>query len=310
VRVPDGASTGVVSVIRDKGRGNNAFFQVSDAPGVKRYTDRRTYALTQPVSITKIKASGANELYLWTPRPAETAYQRAVVLSQEPAPLVPDYRGTAIFRFKDIATGTDIALTQSYLVNVYAVESEVKAERIVSKPKDPPPLMAHYLAADGYVPADAAEVQALARKIVGGERNPWRAARLVWDWLGKNLAWKRGDERARPVEALADRKADSYSYALIACALLRAAGVPSLPVAGYLVDPTRKAVRHYWVEVYLYGLGWLPLDPVLGSGAAPGVEVAWEDRQRYFGSMDNRHIAFSRGFNALVPMVPGGRRVS
>jgi transglutaminase-like putative cysteine protease len=310
VRVPDGASTGVVSVSRDTGKGNNAFFQISDAPGTKRYTDRRTYAISQSVSITKVKASGTNELYLWTPRPAETAYQRAVVLSQEPPPLVPNYRGTAIFRYKDIQTGTDLSLLQTYLVQVYAVESELRAEKVVAKPKDPPPLMAHYLAPDERVPSGAPEIQSLAKKITGGERNPLRAARLVWDWLGKNIAWTSDHEHAHPLEALADKTADSYSYALLASALLRAAGVSCLPVAGYLVDTSRKAVRHYWIEVYLYGFGWLPLDPVLGSGASPGVAVAWEDRQRYFGSMDNRHIAFSRGFNALAPMAPGGRRVA
>jgi len=310
VRVPDGASTGAVSVSREKGKGNNAFFRVTEAPGTKRYADRRSYALSQTVSITKVKASSANELYLWTPRPVETAYQRAIVLSREPLPLVPNYRGTAIFRFKDIPTGTELSILQTYLVQVFAVESEVWADRVVAKPKDPPQLMAHYLQSDERVPSDAPEILALAKRIAGYERNPWRAARLVWDWLGKNLAWTSAHEHARPLDALADKSADSYSYTLLACALLRAAGVPSLPVAGYLVDTTRKAVRHYWVEVYLYGLGWLPLDPILGSGVSPGVAVAWEDRQRYFGSMDNRHIAFSRGFNALAPMAPGGRRVA
>jgi hypothetical protein len=77
------------------------------------------------------------------------------------------------------------------------------------------------------------------------------------------------------------------------------------------VDPSRKTVRHYWVEVYIYGLGWAPLDPVLGSGASPGgMRAPWDDRSRYFGGIDARHIAFSRGFSALAPMSPEGRRAS
>ncbi|HOX31387.1 MAG TPA: transglutaminase domain-containing protein [Spirochaetales bacterium] len=310
VRVPDGAASGAVTVLRGKDRGNGVFFRVTEAPGIKRYTDRRTYSLSHSISVNKIKASGENELYLWTPEPVETAYQRAAALSREPAPLVPDYRGTAIFRFKDLAAGSELSVRQSYLVQVYAVETEIAAERIALKPKDPPALMAHYLAPDGRVPSDAPEVQALARRIVGGERNPWRATRLVWDWLVRNLAYNPAREQARAQDALASKSADAHSYALLACALLRAAGVPSLPVAGYLVEPSRKAVRHYWVEVYLYGLGWVPLDPVLGSGAEPGVEVLWKDRSRYLGSQDNRHIAFSRGVAVLAPMAPKGRRVA
>jgi hypothetical protein len=171
--------------------------------------------------------------------------------------------------------------------------------------------MAAYLAPDALVPSAAPAIQALAKNILRGERGSWRAARLVWDWLKANLAWSEGRAREKTLDALADRRADSYSYAIIAAALLRAAGLPTLPVAGYLVDPSRRAVRHYWAEVYIYGLGWVPLDPILGSGASPGgVRVPWEDRSRYFGGLDNRHIAFSRGLSVLAPLSPSGKRVS
>jgi len=311
VRVPDGASSGALTIAREKTKSNAAFFRVAEAPGTKRYSDRRSYAISQTLSVSRIKASGPNDLYLWIPRPAETAYQRVGVLGQEPLPFVPEYRGTALFRFKDLATGSDLAVTQSHLVQVYAVETEIQAEKIALKPQDPPPLMAQYSGPDERIPSAAPEILALARRIAGGERNPWKAARLVWDWLVKNISWTGDHEHLRALEVLTDKTADSYSYAILACALLRAAGLPSLPVAGYLVSPNREAFRHYWVELYIYGFGWVPLDPVLGSGAAPrGQEAAWEDRQRYFGSMDNRHIAFSRGWIALAPMSPEGRRVS
>jgi hypothetical protein len=67
----------------------------------------------------------------------------------------------------------------------------------------------------------------------------------------------------------------------------------------------------YWVEFYIYGLGWVPIDPVLGKGASPGgIDAAWEDRSRYFGNLDNRHLAFSRGSSVLAPMAPDGRRAA
>jgi transglutaminase-like putative cysteine protease len=312
VRVPDGASSGALSVSGPAGSSNGVFFRVAAAPGIKRFKDRRSYSLSQGVSITKVKASGPNELYLWAPRPAESASQRvSKVLGQEPPPLVPDYRGTALFRFKDLASSRDLAMTQSYLVQVWAVETQVEADRVQARPEGAPPAMGAWLAADERVPASAPEVVAAAKRAAGGERNPWRATRQVWDWMTRNIAWTSSHEHARPQDALADKSADSWSYALLSCAILRAAGVPALPVAGYLVDPSRKAVRHYWVEVYLYGLGWVPLDPILGTGASPGgVQVAWEDRSRYLGSMDNRHLAFSRGTSLLAPMAPGGRRAA
>ncbi|HTX74021.1 MAG TPA: transglutaminase domain-containing protein [Rectinemataceae bacterium] len=312
LRVPDGAISGAVAVSTAKGRSNGIFFKVGDSPGAKTYGDPRSYSISQTVSITKVRASVPNELFLWTPLPSECASQRvAKILSQDPQPLVPAYRGTALFRFKDIQNGAELSVTQSYLVTVDSVITRVDPDRIVLKPQNPPALMAAYTAADDLVPAGAPPVLALSKRIVGSERNPWRVTKLVWDWMAKNIAYSPLRERAHAQDALLDKSADAYSYALLSCALLRAGGVAARPIAGYLVDPSRKAVRHYWLEVYIYGLGWVPLDPVLALGASPGgVSVAWDDRSRYFGSVDNRHLAFSHGYAVLAPMAPDGRRSS
>jgi hypothetical protein len=312
LRVPDGAISGSVYIVSEKGRSNAVFLRVSGSAGAKRYFARTSFAVSQTVSVSRIKASGPAELYLWAPLPVQSASQRLVkILGQEPEPMVGDYRGTALFRLADLATGKDRAVNQSFLVQVFAVETAVDPLRETPRPQNPPALMTAYTASDDLVPVSAPAVQELAKKILRGEKGDWRAARLVWDWLTANLAWTERRARERVLDALNDKIADSYSYAIIACALLRAAGLPSLPVAGYLVDPSRKTVRHYWVEVYIYGLGWAPLDPVLGSGASPGgMRAPWDDRSRYFGGIDARHIAFSRGFSALAPMSPEGRRAS
>jgi transglutaminase-like putative cysteine protease len=312
VRVPDGAISGSVYVASDRGRSNAVFFHVQAGSGSKRYFAGTSYSISQTVSISKIKAKGEAELYLWTPLPARSSSQRIVkLLGQEPEPMVGDYRGTALFRLADLASGKERSVRQSFLVQVFAVEARGDPFGASNRPQNPPALMAAYCSADELVPASDPAVQELAKKILRGERSSWYAVRLVWDWLRANLAWTEGHDHASVLEALKDGRADSYSYAIIACALLRAAGLPCIPVAGYLVDLNRRAVRHYWAEVYLYGIGWLPLDPVLGSGASPGGMAApWEDRSRYFGGLDERHIAFSRGFSALAPLSPTGRRVS
>jgi hypothetical protein len=312
LRVPDGAVSGSVYVVSGQARSNAGFLRVFASAGAKRYSSRARYSLAQKVSITKVKASGQSELYLWVPLPASSASQRLVgILGQTPAPMMGDYRGTALFRFSGLASGKDREIDHSFLVEVFSVEVTIDPGQGSPRPQDPPALMAAYAAPDDLVPSSAPAIQALAKKILGGEKGNWRAARLVWDWLRQNLVWSESRTREKALDALADRRADSYSYAIIAAALLRAAGLPTLPVAGYLVDPDRRAVRHYWVEIYLYGLGWVPLDPILGSGASPGgIRSPWEDRSRYFGGLDNRHIAFSRGLSVLAPLSPSGRRVS
>jgi transglutaminase-like putative cysteine protease len=311
-RVPDGAATGPVCVDLGKARSNSAFFRVYEAAGAKRRSSRTRYSISQSVDIAKVRASGPAELYLWVPRPADSASQRLVsVLDSEPEPMVSEYRGTSLFRLSDLASGKGRSVRQSFLVDCWAVEASIDPGLGPQRPPSPPALMAAFSRPDELVPSEDPAVRELARKILRGERGSWRAARLVWDWLIENLRWTGRHQHERALDSLKDKSADSWSYAIVAAALLRAAGLPTLPVAGYLVDPSRKAVRHYWVEVYLYGLGWVPLDPVLGSGASPqGVRAPWEERARYFGGLDDRHIAFSRGLSVLAPLSPEGRRVS
>jgi len=311
VRVPDGASSGSLFVKTAAGRSNAVFFAVSDLPGQKRYKDKRSYALSYSVNITKVKAGASNDLWLWVPRPVQSASQHiSRVLAQDPQPYVPDYRGTSLYDFKDLSTGKDISVSQSYLVQTWAVETEVDPSRL-PKTANLPPLVAAYTTADDLVPAQAPEVLALARKIVQGEKNAWRQARLIWDWTAKNLSWAANAEGRKVIPALQGRPADSVTWALAACSLLRATGIPALPILGYLVDPSRAAVRHAWVEFYVYGIGWVPMDPVLGSGTSPGgFQAAFEDRARYFGNLDNRHLAFSRGSVSLEPMAATGRHAS
>ncbi len=54
----------------------------------------------------------------------------------------------------------------------------------------------------------------------------------------------------------------------------------------------------WWAEVWMEGVGWVPIDPALGDGDGE------DDAGFYFGSLDNRHIAFSRGILSEKPLQP------
>jgi transglutaminase-like putative cysteine protease len=70
-------------------------------------------------------------------------------------------------------------------------------------------------------------------------------------------------------------------------------------------------VKHYWAEFWIDSFGWVPLDPALGAGAAPGDFNLRDDHETYyFGNMDNQRVAFSRGQNFLSQMDPRGRIAS
>jgi transglutaminase-like putative cysteine protease len=110
------------------------------------------------------------------------------------------------------------------------------------------------------------------------------------------------------LEALEEKRADSYSSSLLFCALARAADIPAQPVAGVLINRRMNATKHYWAEFWLDGFGWIPLDPALGAGAPPPDFDLREDHAKfYFSNLDNQRVAFSRGEHSLSRMTPRGR---
>lgn len=73
---------------------------------------------------------------------------------------------------------------------------------------------------------------------------------------------------------------------------------------------TKQALPHFWCEFYLEGVGWIEVDPALGSvPTIEGFKLPPDPRTYYFGSMDNRRIAFSRGLVQAKRISPYGRTI-
>jgi len=312
VRVPDGAVTGGVIVRNAKGSSQVRYFQVVDVPGSKSFVGRKTYALSTFVTISRVQSTGQNSLYLWMPFPAETPSQRGVkALGRTAEPLLPDYRGLSAYRLVDLAPDRLTTIGQDHLVQVYGVETDVKADKIKPPPSPAPRLYAELAAADPLVPAADPAVVAFARKAAGKEKNHYRVAQAALSALLAAVSFDAGAVSDSPAAALARAKADSWDMAVLYAAVLRASGIPALPVAGVVVDDGRRAWNHAWTEFYVYGFGWIPVDPVLVSGGDVGsFYPPFADRSRYFGNMDDRHIAFTRGLTSLDRITPDGRTVA
>ncbi|MDR2494509.1 MAG: IPT/TIG domain-containing protein [Spirochaetaceae bacterium] len=313
IRVPDGAASGSLEVRTPAQNAGSVFFKVTDSPGTKTFKDKRRYTVSYGVDIKAQAAHAPNTLYLWVPRPVRSASQRLV----DPpvsniAPFVENYQGTALFQLTDVAA--DAALRMTAIIEVYTVETAVQSPSQKPKPHDPSPVQAVYTLPSALIPADNPNVAALAQRITGAgnagnEQSPYEKARRIYEWLLREGGIRRASgDTGGALEALQEKRCDAYGAALLFCALARATQIPALPAAGVLVYDSRAAVRHYWAEFWVEGLGWVPLDPALGAGAGPEGFPSREDAASYyFGSLDNRRITFSRGQAALSRMDPRGR---
>jgi transglutaminase-like putative cysteine protease len=120
------------------------------------------------------------------------------------------------------------------------------------------------------IQSDEPRIQALARQIVGGERDPARAARLIADWVARQVVRQSGAGVPGAVQVLGQRRGDCNEHTVLYVALARAVGIPARTVAGLLYVGGRF-YYHAWAEVYLGD--WVAVDPTFGQFPADAAHL-------------------------------------
>jgi len=307
VRVPEGAGTGAIVVDTPQGQSTPFSFKVKQGSGSKYLYNPAVYSLQFNVDIKRRSKKPNESIVLYLPNPVSTSAQKLEAIQEEnPEPFMTDFGEVAVFKLMDFPGSTAI-VSRTALVSVLGIETDLSGYRDSFVDGATPGFLQAYLTEDALVPAKAKELHALGVKIIGKEKNPQKKASLIWEWLKKNLSWKTASgARDSVLSAIREGKAGSRQYSLLACALLRVAAVPAVPLSGVLVRKDGVSIPHFWLEYYLPAIGWIPFDPVLGLGSKPGGFDAGLDKpSHYFGSLDNRHIAISRGITNVAPMLGG-----
>lgn len=126
----------------------------------------------------------------------------------------------------------------------------------------------------------------ISNSIVGGETDPRKILRLVYDWVCENIYYDRvsTDESLNPEDILEHKRARCQGYSLLTQALLRAQNIPCTCAAGYIYDVAAvggpedlftgpipvdgmsdiTGYPHVWNEAYVDG-EWVTLDTTWDS---------------------------------------------
>jgi hypothetical protein len=310
VRIPDGAVSGNMEIRSPRGNSPPVFFEIANRQGTKTYRDKRNYIISCSVNIKTGEANSPNALYLWAPRPALLAAQRNIeLLSSSIDPFVENYRGVCLYKLDNLPPHGDFQLSLTWKVEVYGIETDMRAQSIRQAANSPSDEL--YTKSSAQLPSSDQRIRNQAQAIWGRESNPHTRARRVYEWMtGGEFTWNDFSD-GDIFTALESKQADSYTAAMLYCTLLRSAGIPCLPLAGVLVGRNQQTVNHYWAEFWLEGFGWIPVDPAMGAEALPPQFKGPQDNKNfYFGNIDSRRIAFTRGFVNLSSMDPRGRTVT
>jgi len=267
------------------------------------------------------------ELALWLPVPQDTPHQRRLALESagnhaELSLHHDPVHGAPMLFVRWPGVQDDPRLTVSTRVETREVTCDLAQTRAdTALPEE----ARRYLAASAHVPVDG-EVRTRAESITQGLVAPADKLRALYIWVLEHaqrrfdVAWcGLGDVPAMLAAGEFCGKCVDINSLLVA--LCRAVGLPARTVLGIRAAPSRfdpalgasgdvTQALHTRAEVYLGGLGWVPVDPAdalkLADAGAPDT-LQREVKTYLLGSAEANWIAYNhaRDFQ-LAPPATGG----
>ena len=307
VRVPSGARTGVVIVENDKNSSDPYDIEILETAGSREYLDKKIYVVQYNADVIDVETSDVSTITLRCPIPVKIPSQNAVDVTEiQPVPLIQNYQNCNVQQFKrDKNSVYKNSFTQTFVLPVYEVRTKVNPDKIGSMKNLNSAFYMTYTRKDSLVPADTDELVDLYKQIVGKEKNYYKRAKLIYDYMCDNYSITKKNRKndADPMDLITKEKGDAYDFTIIYAALLRTAGIPCVVNSGILINQNLTTQNHWWVDFYMPGVGWIPVDIALGAGME---YKPWsgniDARDYYFGNMDRHSVTFSRGYTEMKPL--------
>jgi Transglutaminase-like superfamily len=156
-------------------------------------------------------------------------------------------------------SGSDLEIRREDPQRLGAKTMPIKDARVTS-----------YLQPTPFLQADHPDIRALTAKILNGERDSYRAAMKIKDWVYKEIAKQPTVSIPNALEVLQTKKGDCNEHTVLFNALARAAGIPAKTVVG-IVYLRGAFYYHAWSEIWLGE--WISLDSVLNQFPADVTHV-------------------------------------
>ncbi|MGL5786035.1 MAG: transglutaminase-like domain-containing protein [Bacteroidales bacterium] len=119
----------------------------------------------------------------------------------------------------------------------------------------------------------------------------------IFDYISDNIPWCSAVEYCNidniPMYVLRNRHGDCGQVSLLFITLCRRCGIPAKWQSGWMLHPGAENL-HDWTEVYLGGIGWIPVDVSFGRIDHPDPDIAYF----YLGGIDPYRMIVNQDFSA------------
>lgn len=142
----------------------------------------------------------------------------------------------------------------------------------------------------------------LADSLTQGETNPWLKARRIFRWINDYFPWASAREYSTieniPEYVIENRHGDCGQVSLLFITLCRMSGIPAHFQSGFMMHPGGWNL-HDWSEIYLEGIGWVPVDQSFG---VPSFAHNAEEEYFFLGGIDSWRMLVNQDYG--MPLVP------
>jgi CubicO group peptidase (beta-lactamase class C family) len=289
------------------------------------YTNPKTFHAKGTLSVPRAELPATGTLRIWIPLPILTGPQQSVTIdSITPAaylkvPPGGEDLGLAHMEVPLADLAGDLNISVLFTFTHYEQHFTID-----------PALVGDYDTADSeYIKytrsygntTTTPEIRETARKVVGGESNPYLAAKKLYYYVIDNITyslppatlWPYGDPASIYVHT--NRIGDCGCQSMYFAALCRSIGIPARTTGGkqmfnQMVTPGQYS-DHFWGEFYLPNYGWIPVDTSIAQLEFYATDVSDAQRTAYrdyfFAHQDNLRLVFQKDVDIPVfPPLAGG----
>ncbi|MBD3884396.1 transglutaminase [Phormidium tenue FACHB-886] len=235
--------------------------------------------------------------------PAETPRQK--VLQVEPIGLpfteeMQDGQRVAVFRLDKITANGGGLFGWKALIEVRGIKYRLTPRQVENLPLLSPEFSDRYLVDNDDLAMDSPVIRQAAREAIGTETNLLRQVLSIRNYVYDRMAYGIKPHIDTPDVALERGVGSCGEYVGVLLALARLNGIACRTVGRYKcpADPDKKGVplqpdyNHVWIEFYVPGIGWLPMesnvDDVVEGGPYP---------TRFFMGLPWFHAEIAKGIS-------------
>lgn len=261
-----------------------------------------TYTAIGVMSIPREELVENGTLQVWLPLPVATAYQNNIsILSVEPSAYVvsgPQTSGNIGEVYLEIPL-EEMAGEYVNISTEFTLTTSPRINRI--NPDDIKPYDTGSSLYQRYTQSQASinvsqEIVQLAHQIVGDETNPYKKAKLLYDYIIDSLPYSNVPHTYIAAMNISESDfvhdtgfGDCGTQSAYFAALCRAVGIPARAPGGYQLFPGYSGT-HFWAEFFLPEYGWMPVDVTIAEAGTWAYNATPEQVEEYseffFGNMD------------------------